>query len=157
MSTFGLYGNCYLGALYLKSLQLICRSGTRKWNLLMIFRCVSVTWLNTLRPRHNGRHFADDIFKCIFLNENVWTPIKISLKFVPKDPINYIPALVQIMAWHRPGDNRKQWWLVYWRIYASRGLSELKIGHRHSNSSNDRQVTSPFRQDQIITSIWLVD
>ena len=52
----------------------------------------------------NGRHFADDIFKCIFLNENVWIPIKVSLKFVPKGPINNIPALVQIMAWRRPGD-----------------------------------------------------
>ena len=60
--------------------------------------------INTLRPRQNGRHFPDDIFKCIFLNENVWIPIKISLKFVPKDPINNIPALVQIMAWRRPGD-----------------------------------------------------
>ena len=59
---------------------------------------------NTLRPRQNGRHFADDIFKCIFLNENVWIPIKISLKFVPKGQINKIPALVQIMAWRRPGD-----------------------------------------------------
>ena len=58
----------------------------------------------SLRPRQNGRHFADDIFKCIFLNENVWIPIKISLKFVPKGPINDIPALVQIMAWRRPGD-----------------------------------------------------
>ena len=61
-------------------------------------------WLNTLRPRQNGRHFADDIFKCIFLNENVWIPIEISLKFVPKDPIDNILALVQIMAWRRPGD-----------------------------------------------------
>ena len=26
--------------------------------------------LNTLRPRQKGRHFADDIFKCIFVNEN---------------------------------------------------------------------------------------
>ena len=52
----------------------------------------------------NGRHFADDIFKFIFLNENVWIPIKISLKFVPKGQINNIPALVQIMAWRRPGD-----------------------------------------------------
>ena len=52
----------------------------------------------------NGRHFADDIFKCIFMNENVWIPIKIPLKFVPKGPINNIPALVQIMAWRRPGD-----------------------------------------------------
>ena len=59
--------------------------------------------INTLRPRQNGRHFADDIFKCIFLNENVWIPIKISLKFVPQGPINNIPALVQIMAWRRPG------------------------------------------------------
>ena len=30
--------------------------------------------------------------------------IEISLKFVPKGPINNIPALVQIMAWHQPGD-----------------------------------------------------
>ena len=58
---------------------------------------------NTLRPRQNGRHFADDILKCIFLNENVWIPIKISLKFVPKGPINNIPALVQIMALRGPG------------------------------------------------------
>ena len=61
-------------------------------------------FLNTLRPGQNGRHFADNIFKCIFLNENVWIPIKISLKFFPKGPINNIPALVQIMAWRRPGD-----------------------------------------------------
>ena len=59
--------------------------------------------VNTLRPRQNGRHFADGIFKCIFLNENVCIPIKISLKFVPKGPIN-IPALGQIMAWCPPGD-----------------------------------------------------
>ena len=63
------------------------------------FRC-----LNTLRPRQNGRHFTDDIFKCIFLNENVWIAIEISLTFVPKGRINNIPALVQIMAWRRPGD-----------------------------------------------------
>ena len=55
-------------------------------------------------PRQNGRHFPEDIFQCIFLNENAWIAIKISLKFVPKGPINDIPALVQIMAWHRPGD-----------------------------------------------------
>ena len=59
---------------------------------------------NTLRPRQNGRHFPDDIFKWIFLNENVWISINISLKFVPRGPINNIPTLVQIMAWRRPGD-----------------------------------------------------
>ena len=58
---------------------------------------------NTLRPRQNGCNFTD-IFKCIFLHENVWIPIWISLKFIPKGPINNIPALVQIMAWRQPGD-----------------------------------------------------
>ena len=62
------------------------------------------TRVNTLRPRQHGRHFADDTFKRIFLNENVIISIKISLKFVPKGPINNIPALVQIMAWRLPGD-----------------------------------------------------
>ena len=61
-------------------------------------------WVNTLRPRQNGRHFVDDTFKYIFLNENVIILVKISLKFVPKGPINNIPALVQIMAWRRSGD-----------------------------------------------------
>ena len=60
--------------------------------------------VNSLRPRPNRRHFADDIFKWIFFNENIWILIKISLKFVSKGPINNIPALVQIMAWRRPGD-----------------------------------------------------
>ena len=54
--------------------------------------------INTLRPRQNGHRFADDTFKRIFLNENVRLSIKISLKFVPKGPINNIPSLVQIMA-----------------------------------------------------------
>ena len=34
-------------------------------------------FINTLRPRENGRHFADDIFKHIFSNENVWISIKV--------------------------------------------------------------------------------
>ena len=60
--------------------------------------------LNSLRPRPNRRHFADDIFKCIFENKNEWISPRISLKLVPKVRINNIPALVQIMAWRRPGD-----------------------------------------------------
>ena len=60
--------------------------------------------INTLRPRQNGRRFADDTFKRIFLNEDVRISIKISLKFVPKGSINNNPALVQIMAWCRLGD-----------------------------------------------------
>ena len=60
--------------------------------------------INWLRPRLNRRPFADDIFKCIFLNENKGILPRFSLKFVPKVRINNIPPLVQIMAWRRPGD-----------------------------------------------------
>ena len=60
--------------------------------------------VNTLRSRQKGRHFPDDSFKCIFLNESARISIKISLKFVPKGPIDSIPTLLQKMAWRRPGD-----------------------------------------------------
>ena len=60
--------------------------------------------LSSSLPGQNGCHFADNIFKCISPNEKALISIKISLKFVPKGPINNIPALVQIMAWRRPGD-----------------------------------------------------
>ena len=47
---------------------------------------------------------ADDIFKCIFLNENDRISIQTSLKFIPRSPIDNKPALVQVMAWRRIGD-----------------------------------------------------
>ena len=47
---------------------------------------------------------ADNIFKCIFLDENDIILIQISLKFVPRSPIDNKPALDQVMAWRRTGD-----------------------------------------------------
>ena len=47
---------------------------------------------------------ADDIFKCIFSNENDRIPIQISLKLVAKIPIDNKLALVQVTAWRRTGD-----------------------------------------------------
>ena len=67
-------------------------------------RTKGVSRINTLRPRQNDRHFPDDIFKRIFMNENTWISNKNSLKFDPKGPINNITAFVRIMVWHRPGD-----------------------------------------------------
>ena len=66
-----------------------------------IFKWVVLIWLNTLRLRQNGCQFPDNIFKCTFLNENIWILIKIWLKSIPKGPVNNIPALTQIMAWHQ--------------------------------------------------------
>ena len=60
--------------------------------------------LNTLRPRQNGRHYPDDIFKCIFMNEKFCILIRILLKFVPKGLIDNKSELIQEMAWHRSGD-----------------------------------------------------
>ena len=76
---------------------------------VMTFSSQSRSWkwfegINTLRLRQNGRHFPDDSFEWIFLNEDVWISIEVSMKFVPKGPVNNISALVQIMAWRRPGD-----------------------------------------------------
>ena len=55
---------------------------------------------------HWGRDKMAAIFQTTFSNALFeWKyRIKISLKFVPKGPIDNIPALVQIMAWRRPGD-----------------------------------------------------
>ena len=44
---------------------------------------------------------ANDNFKSIFLNENDRSPIRFSMKFVPRSPID---SLVQVMAWRRTGD-----------------------------------------------------
>ena len=50
--------------------------------------------MDAIRRRHLQVHF---------LEWKWFNPIKISMKFVPRGPINNIPALVQIMAWRRPG------------------------------------------------------
>ena len=47
---------------------------------------------------------ADNNFKCIFLNENDRLAIQISLKFVPRSPVDNKPALFQEMAWCQTND-----------------------------------------------------
>ena len=110
------------------------------WSVFMIIAvtCKSrphitsqLNFVNTLRPRQDGRHFRDDIFKCIFFNENARISLKKSLKFVPTVRINNIPALFQIMVWRRSCDKplsepivvdflthmcvtRPQWVLINW-------------------------------------------
>ena len=61
-------------------------------------------YINSFPPEQNGRHFPDDIFKRIFLNENVRILIQISMKSVPKGLIDNKTASVQVMAWRRRGD-----------------------------------------------------
>ena len=56
------------------------------------------------RSEQDGRHFADDIIKGIFLREQSCILIDILLKFVPKYPFDEKSALVLVMAWHWIGD-----------------------------------------------------
>ena len=72
------------------SVELI-RHGTKQTcirNMRHMLELVKKGSMNTLMPKQNGRHAQDDNFKCISFNENIWILIKISLKFVPKCPIN---------------------------------------------------------------------
>ena len=88
-------------------MSLCCTTIVFQLQVINIVKQVSYTvnvTLNSLRPRRNRRHFADDVSKCIFINQNVLISNKISLKFIPTSTINNMPALVQIMTWRRPGD-----------------------------------------------------
>ena len=100
----------------------VCQPGGHYWDC-----CHGDLSFNILRLRQNGCRFTGDTFKCIFLNLNFIISIKISLKFVPKGSINNIPALVQIMAWRRPGDKPLSEPMIVRlpNIYASPGLNEL--------------------------------
>ena len=68
---------------------------------------------------------TDDIFKPIFLNENLKITIQISLKLVLRSPIDNKPALVQVMAWQAIIWTNAD--PVHWRIYAALGGDELII------------------------------
>ena len=68
------------------------------------YLCLVVLTLNLSPTGQNGRYFADDIFICIFVNEKFLIVIRISLKFVPKRPIENSQSLVHRMVWCRPGN-----------------------------------------------------
>ena len=85
-------------------------------------------WFNTLGPRQNGRHFADGMFKCIVLDENIWIPFKIYWSLFLR------VQLTLFRHWFRKwlGADQvtnhylKQWWSSYWCIYASLGLDVFR-------------------------------
>ena len=88
---------------------------------------------NTLRPRQDGRDFADDIFTCILFNEYCCILIKFSLTCVRKGPLTMIQHWFRkwLGADQATSHYLNQWWLVYRHIYASLGLNELsRIGRQ---------------------------
>ena len=69
-----------------------------RWKSGQVNRWMQVTRIairvHSSPPRQNGRYFPDDIFRWIFMNENYCILIRISLKLVPKVPIDNNPVLV---------------------------------------------------------------
>ena len=136
-----------------------------KFLIFKSITCRNISDLNTLRPRLNRRPFADDIFKCIFLNEDEWISPRISLKFASKVRIDNIPSLVQIMAWRRSGDKplfepmmvslpthicvpRPQWVkqrvLHIWSKFGVPGLNRSQVISRtHRHTDRHRQWQYP--------------
>ena len=108
----------------LAALRKVCHSATEYAKPEHVICKVSLT-INTLRPKRNRRHYAGDIFKCIFFNQNVKNTIKISLKFVLKGPINNISVLFQIMVSRRPDDKPSSEPMVVRWLRHIRGLNEL--------------------------------
>ena len=136
---------------------------------------------NTLRSRQNGRHFADDAFKRIFLYENVKISIKMSPTFVPKGSINNVPVLFQIMDWRSLGEHCSGFMMsamvspitgvlivyltvcsgVYPRKHqSSTSLAFMRAIHRWPvNIPHKRPVTRKmfhFMTSSLITVIWIL-
>ena len=80
-----------------------------QWLLMHAFPCV----LNTVRMGRNSLHFADNIFRYNFSNENVCILGQSSVKFVHKGLTDSKPVLGKIMVWHWTGE----WMLVYLLMY----------------------------------------
>ena len=85
--------NGYSTSVHCWLLKLLSRSKPMLDSIQEVYK-IFIMHVNSLRLRWNRCHSADDIFKCIFLNENVLILNDISLKFIPKGPINNILALI---------------------------------------------------------------
>ena len=91
-------------------------------------QCPKFQLISPWKKWQNGRHFADDSLRWIFVNERFYVSVKIPLKCASRDPINNSPALVLVMAW-----GQAIIWTnavpIPWRIYAALGRDGLNKTH----------------------------
>ena len=105
------------------------------WTSSLIHICVSrAQRVNTLRPRPNGCYFADDIFKCFSLIENLW------FFYYNFTEICFLGSDWQygsIGSDNGLASNTHQAIILtndglgYWHIYASLGLNELILTRKY--------------------------
>ena len=93
------------------------------------FLAACTGWHSTLGPKQNDHHFAEDILKCIFSNENACKVIQFSLMFVLNGSINNKWSIIGTDNGLAPNRRQAIIWtidgIVYWRIYVSPGLNVL--------------------------------
>ena len=106
------------------------------------------TWVHSSPPKQNGHHFADDIFKCIFCNEKSSILFWISLKFLPKGPIDNKSVLVQVMPWCWIGDKPLPEPMLIQFTDAALGGDELSNG-----LELDRQQAITWTNDESLATI----
>ena len=94
MAEIGIRGEFCEKLSYIHWVQLVFRSSYSE--LTSLYISTPYTCQVWIQNSIDDMKIADDIFKCIF-NESVWISITISLKFVPKGPIDCKSALVQVM------------------------------------------------------------
>ena len=139
---------------------------------------LSAAWIPISSPPwQNGCHLADNISKCIFMNEKALYLIPIPLKFVPKGLIDNKSGLVQVMAWGPTGDKplpepmltqftgaymRHRWvnstpssWSNLWSIYMGfDGLVDVVISRNGTigeiSDHKVRKWNAPFKEFMII-------
>ena len=126
-------------------------------------------FINSSPPGQNGRCLADDIFKCIFMNEKFCILIKISLKFGPKGPVykknsiglnnGLAPNRRQVIIWTNADP-------IHWRIHTTLGGDEFnkRLTHgvyRHAKTKPPTTKNGCWLPDTIVslmakTPRWII-
>ena len=112
-----------------------------------------VTWIHW--GQRNDRQFLDDFYKCIFLNENMWISIHWSLFQFTISSIGSDDGLAPVRR-QATSHYLNQWWLVYWRIYASLGLNELTYTQRKYHCTNGIRNHAIHRSTLVLINCSLV-
>ena len=90
-----------------------------------------------MRPRQNGRHFADeDIFGFCFALERYYISMQISLQQIPRAQSTKKDAMVHVMAWCQIGDNNDlnqccPDLLTHLSVFRSGGVDTYWISRNH--------------------------
>ena len=120
----------------------------------MLNRACCLAAINSSLPGQNGRHFADNIFKHLFMNEKWCIFIQISLRFVPKGAIDSKSALVQVMAWRRTNTLGINEVLIFWLLSSSEKIYRHTLKKNFKCSLQISRSMKPFNSLGPSDAIW---